>query len=755
MYKPPPPPFINDQDRSSYLKLASLPDSLDIPIIMPDPAVLPSELFGVVLDFALHKSKPGRLSSLALLNRKWYAALLGRIYCEWRYDGTWQSFTALLKFLRTVRNNMHIAQLVRTLNVGYCGTAANPPSPISLPAEETEWIRCAVHDVGLAKLEDSIFQSLSQQDRRPLMAILLASVPNLSTLYACVPRLDPTMGAILKTTLQGDISSPLRMLKELYLFAEHPLWGDSDDDSQDESRESLLDDPESELPRFDLEYLWPVFFLPNLRTLLLYNLDPRKAADYLGQHDAECGVENLSLIGCGLNGIFTISDFEAFVLRTGMLKNFALYNPPEGRLSEFSNAHLWNCLQKHKDTLKTIDICVNIFGPAPMLEMGHCGLFCDFTSLEDLRINTDTLLGGCIGSPLAPFRLRDTLPETIKALTLYGEQGYLAVPDMPKQLQELLGEDFPSLRSLTLEKFDSITHGNGEMKDPYQKLGERCFDKGIVFRIEQGDQLSKGNMREALWGKTIYIGADEPSDYDKDEAGDSDSEDEYGPFMSGILKFHKIPFTDHRGVTAFMVFQNLEPFPLPPLFSFAIYFTHSHASPESTNVVGFFQEIHACNEDRFDVRFDMYFLPSATHRDCVQHYQEEKASRGTYEDQLRMFRHVDRDQVYPLPRRPNKVPGMVKKYHNAGQVLFICSDEDWQESQHALTVLKFARSSSTEVMEYRVIEDCPMTQESPSYDPDATSQLIIENDMFFWAHRDREKFLGPWQKATSRGWKGW
>ncbi|KAJ5783040.1 hypothetical protein N7457_004814 [Penicillium paradoxum] len=716
---------------------------------MPDPAGLPAELFCTILDVALHKSNIQHLCSLALLNHRWHAALIGSIYDEWTYNGARQSFMTLLKFLRTVRHSARIAALIRTLNVGNWGVHPSAQSPIRLSLSETEWIRLAIHDIGLGELEDSIFQSLSQQDRRPLMTMLLASVPRLATLYACVPRLDPILDVILKRILLGDASSPLRELKELYLFAERLRYVETDGGS---GYESSIDDTNILLPCFKLDYLWPVFYLPSIRTLLLYNLDPLKAAESLGQYNAEPGVENLYLVGYGPKGIFTVSNFQALISRTRKLKSFSIYNPGDCDLSELSNSYMWDCLRKHKNTLQAIDI----YRADLMFRMGHFGLLCDFTSLEDLRIHIDMLLGGGIGSPLASFRLRETLPETLQRLTLYGEQGYLTVPDIPDQLQELLGGGFPKLKSITLEKVDSIAHSNGDMKEPYRKLEMLCIDNGIIFRIEQSDRLSRGNKREELWEKSIYVqGVQEANAHEEDEADYSDSEDEYGPYMSGTWKFHNVSFTDHRGATAHMVFGNLEAFPLPPLFSFAIYFTHSTVSAENTDLVGFFREIQACNEDRFDVRFDMYFIPSATHRDCVQHYQEEKASRGTYQAQVQMFKQADRDQVYPLPGRASNIPGMVGKYHNADQVLFICSDKDWREGQHALTMIKFGRSSTTESPTFTVIEDCPMTQESPSYDTNDPSQFIVEDGMYTWAHRHRYIFLDPWQKATSRGWKGW
>lgn len=233
----------------------------------------------------------------------------------------------LWKFVRTVRNNARIAALVRTLNVGNWGFYSHAvvdglPSPIQVPPNQTEWIRCAIQDTGLGGLGDSILDSLSRRDRRPLMGILLASVPNLSTLYAHVPRSDAILEVILKKALHGGTSSPLYELKELYLFAEVPVLVENNHGSENEAQESFSEKDIGGLRHyFKLDYLWPIFYLPNIRTLLLYDLDPTKAAEYLDQPDGVCHVEELYIVGYGMKKVFTIADTQALSTRTGRLKS--------------------------------------------------------------------------------------------------------------------------------------------------------------------------------------------------------------------------------------------------------------------------------------------------------------------------------------------------------------------------------------------------------------------------------------------------
>lgn len=708
------------------------------------------------------------MCGLALLNRKWHRAMLDRIYRKWVYNGARHSFMILWKFVRTVRSNVRIAALVRDLNIGNWGfhlRASQPQRPLRLLPEERQLIHSAIHDAGLSDLEESIFECLSRRDRRPLIVMLLASVPSLSTLYAHVPPSDPLLETFLKRTLEFQISGKslgsLRALKELYLFHEVPALETS---PNEDARLHLK-----------LDYLRPAFYLPSLRTLSLYDLDPYQASEYLGHHAAVSHVENLYLIGYW-GSVFTCPDTHALLTRTEGLKNLFLYLHEDVYLSEVSNSDIWECLQKHKDSLQTVDIYRDAAVHSD--DIGHFGSFDGFPCLKSLGVQIEMVLDGCALS-----RLQDALPSTIQALTLYGSPGYDAIPDLPGQIQELLEGQLPYLISITLE-LEAVAHDDGKLKEPYHQLKEACAEKGVILRLENGDLLPKGGSCKELWTKTFHMREDgdqrrmavsyapkmlrdseelllksageaEDDDNDDDDDEISDSEDEYGPFISGTLKVHTIPFMDHRSKTAYMVFQNLEPFPLPPLYSFAIYFTHPAAAPENTNdMVSFYQQLTSeYGGGDFDIRFDMYFLPSATHEDCISHYSTEKATRGIYLEQVQRFEQCGRDEVH-LFSETSQVPGMVDKYHTANQVLYICSRKDWRGGDQTLSVLKFNELADTDTIPVFQADQRPMTTHSPSYDL-ANGHDPIDGEMFEMAHWDRDRWLGAWQKATSRGWTGW
>ncbi|KAE8152782.1 hypothetical protein BDV25DRAFT_127750 [Aspergillus avenaceus] len=730
---------------------------------MPDPAELPLELYGAVLDLAL-ESDSQHLCGLALLNRKWHMAILDRIYRKWTFNGARHSFMTLWKFVRTILSNPGIAALVRTLDIGNWGFYphdSQPDSHFQLIPDEEKLVHNAIQDAGLNDLGENILASLSKRDRRPLIVLLLASLPNLLTLYAHVPPSDPILGAFMERILERLVSDksscPLVELKELYLFPEVPPLEPAPD-----ADDRLC---------LKLDHLWPAFYLTSLRTLSLFDLDPHKAAEYLGHHAAVSHVENLYLVGYW-GSVFTQPNIQALLTLLERLKRLFLHLYERVFLSEVSNSDIWDCLRKHKDSLQNLDIYRN--GSVHSHGIGHFGSFSD-VSLMSLGVQAKMLLGE--GSP---FRLHETLPPTIQALTLYGSVGYNVVPDLSEQIEELLEAQVPDLKSITPE-LEAVSYDDGKLMERYQQLKDTCAKKGINLSLESGSLLPKGGSCRELWTETFYMRDDggkrymaalympkrlrdteelllkslEAAEADRDDQI-SDSEDEYGPFTGGTLKVHTVPFIDHRNRTAYMVFQNLEPFPLPPLYSFAMYFTDPAATPENTNdMVDLYQQLTSdYGGGGFDIRFDMYFLPSATHEDCISHYRSEKATRGSYLDQVRMFEQCDRDEVHPLAKT-GQVPGMVDRYHVANQVLYICSETNWRVEQ-MLCVLKFnelpdANTDTTPA--FRAV-NCPMSTHSPSYDF-ATSEYPVEGDMFVMAHWDRECWLGVWQKATSRGWTGW
>ncbi|KAL5339700.1 hypothetical protein BJX70DRAFT_362898 [Aspergillus crustosus] len=438
---------------------------------MPDLADLPTELFSIILAYALNDNEdPYELSALSLLSRKWYAALIHRIYSDWTFNDARQPFMTLWRFLTTVLRDPHLAAQVRTLRIGNWGLypeVATPGPDLRLPAHDLELIRGAIHKVGIADMEATIVDCLPKRDRRPLMALLLTCLPNLSAVFAHVPRSDPFLAAVLKRAVerQNDesyLALALCALRDFYLCQEpsvdvrkQPEDSDPDSDEEEESssREALR-----------LDYLWPVFTLRNLRTLSLIDFDTDGAAVLLGSSGTST-IEYLFLV-TSWKSVCTFSDVEALINKPQALKSFTcnLHNNPfdHRRNTVVSNAELGAYLERHQLTLETIDIMRS--RETHRDENGHFGRLSGFQKLKNLRIQSAILLGGCCDLRLAPFHLKDTLPPTIETLSLYGEEGFHVITDLPAQLEEVVSAKdlFPVLSSIFLDDEPALFTEDGQ-----------------------------------------------------------------------------------------------------------------------------------------------------------------------------------------------------------------------------------------------------------------------------------------------------
>jgi hypothetical protein len=79
-----------------------------------------------------------------------------------------------------------------------------------LPREDLKLVRGAIHDAGMQELESDIIEELHKTDRRPLMALLLICLPNLTIIYAHVPESDVVLAEVLKQALKDQDNRPQR-----------------------------------------------------------------------------------------------------------------------------------------------------------------------------------------------------------------------------------------------------------------------------------------------------------------------------------------------------------------------------------------------------------------------------------------------------------------------------------------------------------------------------------------------------------------
>ncbi|KAK6828684.1 hypothetical protein RU639_003536 [Aspergillus parasiticus] len=409
---------------------------------MANIAQLPPELFCPVLDLAFeNQSDIQLLCSLSLLSRQWYETLVPRIYAEWAYNGARQSFRSLWNFLRTILNDSRIAALIHSLHIGNWGYYPY--------ARSGEW-----EELNIPQDEITLFrEAINRRDRRPLMALLLTCLPNITRIYAHVPQPDPVLSAVLRQILDcqsGDNPSTiLSNLSELYVL------GEVDVPTRDLVNHNLL--PGADQTPLRLDDLWPALHLTGLQTLSLYGLDTANAAFRLGASPAISRLKHLSIIG-GFNSSCTYTDLGALVALPEALTSFSLYiqDYAFGSIGGdmISNAGLWKVLKKQQNSLEYLDICRDGEHTRLYMSLGHFGLLHSFTCLKKLCIQAEVLLGSFWDRPNAPYRLKDRLPCNLQSLTLYGGKGFFHTSSIGVHLQEALDSGiFSSLTSIELEGF--------------------------------------------------------------------------------------------------------------------------------------------------------------------------------------------------------------------------------------------------------------------------------------------------------------
>ncbi|OGM49221.1 hypothetical protein ABOM_004091 [Aspergillus bombycis] len=541
-------------------------------------------------------------------------------------------------FLRTILNDARLAALVFSLHIGNWGyyphSCSGEWENLSLPREEITLIRQAINRVGIKHLESNIIKDIRKRDRRPLMALLLTCLPNLTRIYAHVPQSDPVLNAALMQILDcqsgSNPSALLSKLSELYVF------GEVDVPTRDPVNYELL--PRADQTLLRLDDLWPAFHLTGLRTLSLYGLDTANAACRLGASPAMSRLKHLSIIG-GFDSSCTYSDLQALLTLPEAFSSFSLYNSLE-------------CLDIYRDAEHT-----RLF-----MSQGHFGPLHSFSSLKKLCIQAEVLLGSFWDRPNAPYGLRDRLPCNVQSLTLYGGRGFFHISSIGVHLQEALGSGiFSSLTSIELEGFyvdseiSEMCRQTGVSLSTGRSCRHRAVSRDCQLRKEgRWPQFLQttyhmrmdGQGRAVMFAffpeecrdrREILLPLDDSMDACEEVAV---KEGDLGQ-CTGDLKLRMLDFWVHNGGTSYMVFQNFGHSSLLPLFTFAIYFTHAHVSREKVDHRALYQAL--CDSyNNYDVRFDLYFVPGIGEEGCKAHYRQERRFRGDYKKQLKAYKESSR-----------------------------------------------------------------------------------------------------------------
>ncbi|KAL4925046.1 uncharacterized protein BDV17DRAFT_300546 [Aspergillus undulatus] len=634
---------------------------------MPDPTTLPPELFTRILSSAVQPHPPtdpnpntacnreierkydfhsgtslAQLSQLTLVNRRWRDLCLPTLYAKYSHNGARHSYTSLWQFLRSIMRNPRIAAMARgvTEDDGVRG------DNVQFSEGDVEMMRRAIRAVFNPRgrdwkivdaLEATILdpRALSERDCRPLVVLLLVSLPNVETVYLHLPEGRSMLRCVLEEALRCQDESGelpcLRYLAHLHLLAEVPVYGFEAGPS------FWMSDPAL---RFD--DIWPCVYFSGLRTLALYDLETEGIAAFLAKNSGRiCRVENLRVV-VKPTPTRSSADFQALVNLPQSLAQFSIcwdHNLRNGEPApEISVVEVWDALQKHRESLEQLAVFYNVHEldePAP----GRFGSLQTFPRMKRLDTQLNILLDGMTTERLAPFRLKDTIPESLDSLPNF----------QATELQAMVAERRRPLKLLALgdilaapyynqmkhsEKTGDFERMGAAGSEPYPGPWTLCKQAGTQLHVTSSCartyvpgpcEFHTGGACQWLWCKTWNIRADGI------QRNRTSVERLPKPVpRKKTKKSRSLPLHTHLAESS----------KLPPLFPLVVYFRHPNAipSPDVTDLGGLLRAIREAriNSD-FHFRLDVYFLPGASEDDCKTHYLAERASRADYETLIREF----------------------------------------------------------------------------------------------------------------------
>ena len=521
---------------------------------MPDPASLPLEVFDKILDNLQLDIPAGpptiydcgdhdikQLYTFSLVNRTWHKCSIPRLYSRWTYQGERHSFPQLWKFLRTVVINTEIAELVRTLDIRRWDLDPTRAGKVccydDFSVEDVKSVSNALHLAGISTMEYTMLQALRENDRMPLVALLMTCLPRLTYLNVVVQDIDKYFAQVLNLASRHEDSDQYRRRAFQNL------------------REASFRTPgkyESSDYRLSAEDLRPMYHLPNIQKLSIFDIMSGGVADHPDGVARTSPITHLTLSHWAYSHVtLTTAQTLLTLPRTLVYLSFHFNDsnliPSPTKPKPVSNDKLWNILVLYQTSIKYLDFYRDGNGSSPPVHSStnsHMGLLHGFKHLKTLCIQPEVLLGGCCGGEKASFRLCDTLPQALESLTFYGDEGLANNRELEGQLVEVVhGNQFAHLKSIVLEDVDAIArHFIHPVDLPRLELEQACKAMDVRLRIAERDTLPKGGhclpyimethetnpernsrLRE-LWGETISdVESEEFDSYD----GFMDSDDSW------------------------------------------------------------------------------------------------------------------------------------------------------------------------------------------------------------------------------------
>lgn len=289
--------------------------------------------------------------------------------------------------------NKGIAHEVRKLNIrNWTFGLVQTHGCLVLSESDLDLIRKAVHASELEHIEISILEALRKADPRPLMALLLANLPNLTSLYAHLPERDVFFAEVLRkavaTRQDESRGHPLCSLREAHFSS---AWNYRVERPNDEDH----DEDDLDAYQLRLDHLWPIFQFSGIKKLSVFDFDIQGAAERFANSFKTSSITDLTLVH---HKHSELEPSDAFALLTlpRALTSLSIFLEDSkdledylGDYNQLSNADLWKGIRQHEDSLEHLDIyrgCSVTLTPYHSDKNSYFGSMRGFKSLKYLYI---------------------------------------------------------------------------------------------------------------------------------------------------------------------------------------------------------------------------------------------------------------------------------------------------------------------------------------------------------------------------------
>ncbi|KAG8533926.1 uncharacterized protein KY384_001667 [Bacidia gigantensis] len=326
-------------------------------------------------------------------------------------------------------------------------------------------------------------EALHEGRSQAFIDVLMACLPNVSTLY-----LSP--GWLPRSTLSQ--SSHLQKLQSLTVF------GSPFDQNPDIGyREMFVKDAGR------------LFFLPTVRKVSIFDIHLSCFSDLIEVNTARTSsITDLTLVPGGDYPLIEdsrttlrecLKQPQALVSLTVFLPRYTSMVDQTLPSNIIPNDELWRILSFHKHCLEYLDIydqdadCDR----SSFLWKPHLSKLDGFERLHTLRILQQSLVGGFNGIREASFRLQETLPVSIRSLTIYANR-----PEGLRFEQQILEamQNF-KFQKLAFLIFQEVSGSTSISMQTYKELVRVCSDRNISLAFLEHDHLPRGGKSLLEYGE--------------------------------------------------------------------------------------------------------------------------------------------------------------------------------------------------------------------------------------------------------------